>query len=83
MDIASLVLGIVSLLFSFVPYCNYFMIIPAIVGLILGIIDVSQKSKLEMPKGIGITGIILNALALLIIIIVGIFFMAILAAAYS
>lgn len=83
MDIASLVLGIVSLLFSFVPYCNYFMIIPAIVGLILGIIDVSQKSKLEMPKGIGITGIILNALALLIMIIVGIFFMAILAAAYS
>ncbi len=83
MDIASLVLGIVSLLFSFIPYCNYFMIIPAIVGLILGIIDVSQKSKLEMPKGIGITGIILNALALLIIIIVGIFFMAILAAAYS
>ena len=59
------------------------MIIPAIVGLILGIIDVSQKSKLEMPKGIGITGIILNALALLIMIIVGIFFMAILAAAYS
>ncbi len=83
MDIASLVLGIVSLLFSFIPYCNYFMIIPAIVGLILGIIDVSQKSKLEMPKGIGITGIILNALALLIMIIVGIFFMAILAAAYS
>ena len=83
MDIASLVLGIVSILFSFIPYCNYFMIIPAIVGLILGIIDVSQKSKLEMPKGIGITGIILNALALLIMIIVGIFFMAILAAAYS
>lgn len=83
MDIASLVLGIVSLLFSFIPYCNYFMIIPAIVGLILGIIDVSQKSKLEMPKGIGITGIILNALALLIIIVVGIFFMAIVAAAYS
>ena len=83
MDIASLVLGIVSLLFSFIPYCNYFMIIPAIVGLILGIIDVSQKSLLEMPKGIGITGIILNALALLIMIIVGIFFMAILAAAYS
>ena len=83
MDIASLVLGIVSLLFSFIPYCNYFMIIPAIVGLILGIIDVSQKSKLEMPKGIGITGIILNALALLIMIIVGIFFMAIVAAAYS
>ena len=83
MDIASLVLGIVSLMFSFILYCNYFMIIPAIVGLILGIIDVSQKSKLEMPKGIGITGIILNALALLIMIIVGIFFMAILAAAYS
>ncbi len=83
MDIASLVLGIVSLLFSFFPYCNFFLIIPAIVGLILGIIDVSQKSKLEMPKGIGITGIILNALALLIIIVVGIFFMAIVAAAYS
>ena len=83
MDIASLVLGIVSLLFSFIPYCNYFMIIPAIVGLILGIIKKKKKSKLEMPKGIGITGIILNALALLIMIIVGIFFMAILAAAYS
>ena len=80
MNIASLVLGIVSLLFSFVPYCNYFVIIPAVIGLILGIIDVSQKSKLEMPKGMGIAGIVLNSLALIIIVIMTTIFIFMMAA---
>ena len=81
MDIASLVIGIISLVISFFPYCNYFMFLPAVAGLILGIIGVTQKSKQEMPKGMAITGIILNSLALFIIIVLGIFYMFIFVAA--
>jgi len=68
MDIASLVLGIVSLILGFIPFCGSIAFIPAVVGLILGIVSLVQKSKTQSPKGMAIAGIILNALAILIIL---------------
>ena len=70
MGIASMVIGIVSAILGFIPMCGWFATLPAVVGLILGIIDVVQKNKnQESGKGIGIAGIILNSIAIILILI--------------
>ena len=67
MGVASLVLGIVSIVFGFIPFCGAIALIPAIVGLILGIVDAVKKSKAQEPKGMAIAGIILSAIAIVVI----------------
>lgn len=69
MGVASLVLGIVSVIAAFIPLCNAVAFIPSVVGLILGIVETVKKSKTQEPKGMGIAGIILNACALILIIV--------------
>ncbi len=73
MGIASLVLGIIAGIASFVPFCGVIAFIPAIIGLILGIVYVVKQSKANEKKGIGIAGIILSALAIIITIFSTIF----------
>ena len=68
MGVAALVLGIVSVVIGFIPFCGSWAIIPAIVGLILGIVDCAKKSKEGNPKGKAIAGIICSAVAIVIII---------------
>jgi|BioPla2DNA2_1021312.scaffolds.fasta_scaffold109616_1 high-affinity K+ transport system ATPase subunit B len=68
MGVASMVIGIISALLGFIPLCNYFATIPAIVGLILGIVDAVKKTNENQPKGMAVAGIILNALAIVLII---------------
>ena len=64
MGIASLILGILSLILAVIPGCGIFlMIIPALVGLILGIVDAVKKSKSGGKKGCAIAGIILSVIA--------------------
>lgn len=69
MGIASMIIGIVSAVLGFIPLCNYFAFIPALVGLILGIVDVIKKSKENKPKGQGIAGVVLNAIAIILIFV--------------
>jgi len=70
MGIAALILGILSILLSFIPGCGLIMVfLPALIGLILGIVDVVKKSKSGGKKGLGIAGIILNVLAIIISIV--------------
>ena len=70
MGIASMVIGIVSAILGFIPMCGWFATLPAVVGLILGIVDVFQKNKNQQQgKGIGIAGIILNSIAIILILI--------------
>lgn len=69
MGVAALVLGIVSVVVGFIPFCGTWAIIPAIVGLILGIVDCVKKSKSGNPKGKAIAGIICSAVAIVIIMI--------------
>ena len=57
MGVASLVIGIMSLLISFLPFCGTFAIIPACVGLGLGIADLVVKSKRDQGKGMAIAGL--------------------------
>lgn len=70
MNIASMVLGIVSIVFSF--FCQCVSIITAPIGLILGIVDL--KKNPSKPKGMAITGIVLSAISLLMFVAVLLFF---------
>jgi len=67
MGIASMVIGIIAAILAFIPFCGYFAFIPAVIGLVLGIVDVALKSKSQKSKGQGVTGIVLNGVAILII----------------
>ena len=50
MGIAALVLGIVSIIIAFVPFCGIIAFLPALVGLILGIIDLVIKNKIKIKE---------------------------------
>ncbi len=78
LGIASLVLGIVSVVTSFFC-CGLFGIAP-IVGLILGIVSKSQKKE---NNGMAIAGIILSAVALVIVVIYLIIYITTLSAVAS
>ncbi len=69
MGIAALVIGIIALVCGFIPLCGWFAFLPAIIGLILGILDVKNKSKAKQPKGMGMAGVVLNAVAILVILL--------------
>jgi len=69
MGLAALIIGIVAVVLGFIPFCGYFALIPAIVGLVLGIVDVKRKSKTQEPSGKGKAGIVLNAAAIIVILV--------------
>lgn len=69
MGIASMVIGIVGVILSFVPYGSCISLVGAPIGLILGIVDVVAKNKTGEPKGMAIAGIILNAITIVILIL--------------
>lgn len=58
MGIAALILGIISIIIGFIPLCGAVAFVPAIIGLILGIVDASKKSKTGEKKGVSIAGIV-------------------------
>ncbi len=68
MDTASLVIGIIASLLGFIPCINFFVFLPALVGLILGLVAYRKKKEEELPSGTALAGIILNALPLLVVI---------------
>ncbi|MHC4113209.1 MAG: hypothetical protein ACYSUY_19220 [Planctomycetota bacterium] len=70
MGLAAMIIGIVAVILGIIPGCGLvFGLPPAIVGLILGIVDVKKKSKANQPKGMGMAGIVLNAVAIVFIIV--------------
>lgn len=74
MGVASLVLGIIGLVLSFVPFIGLFGLVLAIIGLILGIIDWVQKKKKDEKHGQAVAGVVCSALAILFIIFYTILF---------
>lgn len=68
MGVASLVLGIVSLVIGFIPWCGMIAFIPAVTGVVLGAIDFSKKKKANLPKGMSLAGLILSIVAIAIMI---------------
>jgi len=70
MGLAAMIIGIVAVILGIIPGCGLvFGLPPAIVGLILGIVDVKNKSKAKQPKGMGMAGVVLNAVAIVFIIL--------------
>jgi hypothetical protein len=69
MGIASMVLGIVSVIFGLVPFCGSWAVIPALIGLTLGIVDLAVKSRRKAPRGTAIAGVILNPIAIIAVVL--------------
>jgi len=68
MGVASMIIGIISLVIGFIPMCGFWAAAPAVVGLILGIVDLVLKSRRKQPRGKAIVGVILNPLAIIVIV---------------
>ncbi len=66
LGIAGLIVGIVSVLFSVIPCLGMWAIIPAIVGIVISAISMSQAGKAGAPKGMAIGGLICSIIALLV-----------------
>ena len=66
MGIASFVIGLICLILS--PFFSVFLILPSILGLVLGIIDVVRKSKKKESRGLSIAGVVLSTIALVVCI---------------
>ncbi len=69
MGLAAMIIGIIAVVLGFIPVCGMIALVPAIIGLILGIVDVKKKSKAQQPKGQGMAGIVLNAVAIIVILL--------------
>ncbi len=76
MGVASLVIGLLSFFVSLIPLCGYVASIPAITGLVLGIIFLVQAKKREETtnNGTAIAGVVFNTLALVVLGVYTIFF---------
>lgn len=74
MGVAALIMGILSIVVAFIPCLGLLAFFTAIVAIILGAIGISQASRADAPKGLGIGGLVTGALALLISIAQIVFF---------
>ena len=65
MGVASLVLGIVAIVISFIPCLGIYALVPSIIGLLLGLIGIVSASKANPPKskGLAIAGLVLSIIA--------------------
>lgn len=68
MGIAALILGIISIIVGIIPACGVVAFVPAVIGLILGIVDIVMKNKKQEPKGLAIAGTVLSGIAVIFII---------------
>ncbi len=69
--IASLVLGIIAIICSYVPIIHLLSGVLAIIGIILGIVGIVQISKVHGTKTFSAVAIILNIIALIVVISTG------------
>ncbi|HHH76479.1 MAG TPA: hypothetical protein ENL03_05590 [Phycisphaerae bacterium] len=69
MGIASMVIGIIAAILGFIPICGAIAFIPAVIGLVLGLVDFILKGKSKKPRGMGLAGVILNAVAIIVIVL--------------
>lgn len=76
MGVAALILGVISIILSFIPIVRIIAFLPALVSIILGIVELASKRK-NKRKSDSIVGIVLSGIAVLVMIfhfVVGIFF---------
>ncbi len=70
MGIAGLILGILGIIFSFIPGINWLGIILAIVGLILSIVGLVTSKRNGQSNGPAVAGIVLCSISIVLSIIV-------------
>jgi hypothetical protein len=73
MDTASLVIGIFAVIIGFIPCLQVVVILPALVGLILGAVSFFRKRQTDESTGIAVAGMILNAIPLLVVTTLAVF----------
>lgn len=63
LGIAGLVLGIIAVVFSFIPCIGLFSLLPGIVGIILSSISITQSNKVRASKSIATAGLVCSVIA--------------------
>jgi hypothetical protein len=58
LGIAGLVLGIIAVVFSFVPCLGAYAVFPGALAIVLSAISISQANKANAPKGLAIAGLV-------------------------
>jgi large-conductance mechanosensitive channel len=66
LGVAGLIIGTLSLMFSFIPCIGMWALVPAIVGIILSAISLSLASKAGLPKSNALAGLICSIIAFLV-----------------
>ena len=75
MGLTALILGIISVLISLIPFCNYFGLVPAIAGIVMGVVSLMNNSKGDLNhRAMSITGIVFCSLAIVMSLIWSILF---------
>lgn len=75
MGLTALVLGIISVLISLLPFCNYIGLVPAILAIVFGVVALTQQNKSELNhRAMSITGIVFGSLAIVMSIVWSILF---------
>lgn len=77
MGIAALVLGVLALLGSWIPFINLLSVALAIIGLVLGIMGMRRAKRGEATnRGLSLTGVVLSAIALVVSLVITVGFTA-------
>ena len=74
MGAISILLAISSIALCVLPFISYMAVIPAMLGVILGLADISKNDSRGQSKAKGIIGVVINIAAILFIGIWGMFF---------
>lgn len=76
MGLTALILGIISVILSLIPFCNYIGLVPAIIAIVFGVVSLTQKDKNDLNhRAMSITGIVFGALAIMISVVWSVLFL--------
>lgn len=76
MGLSALILGIISVILSLIPFCNYIGLVPAIVAIVFGVVSLAQQEKNDLNhRAMSITGIVFGSIAILISVVWSILFL--------
>lgn len=70
MAIGALVCGILSLIGGFIPVVNYFTLVLAIVGIVLGVKARKDLAEQGLPTGMATAGMVLSIVSLSLTVLV-------------
>lgn len=58
LGIASLILGIITVVLSFIPCFGFYAVYPGLIAIMLSFIAISRASKFNLPKDLAIAGLV-------------------------